>query len=116
MPSEVEVDPLWSGPVSSTMAGCERNTNNSPSVPGGQPAFLIVASPTHRFFLLALGHPALPRQAEDVGVAAEHGSMFHGGEHAFLLRALLQNYPGDSEVRRLFEASADPVMGTSPPM
>lgn len=80
--SEVEVDSLRGCPVPPAVAGCECNTDNPSTVPGSQPALLIVALPTHGLLLLALGHSALPRQAEDVGVAAEDRSMLHRGEHS----------------------------------
>lgn len=79
--SEVEVNSLRSGPVPSTVAGCERDPDNSSAVPGSEPALLVVAFPAHRLLLLALGHSALPGQAQDVGVAAKDRAMLHGGEH-----------------------------------
>lgn len=81
MSSEVEVDSLRCGPVPSAVAGRERDPYNSSTVPGSQPALLIVALPAHRLLLLALGHPALPGQAQDVRVAAEDRAMLHGGKH-----------------------------------
>lgn len=81
MSSEVEIDSLWGGPVPSAVAGSERDPDNSSAVPGSEPTLLVVALPAHRLLLLALGHPALPRQAQDVGVAAEDRTMLHGGEH-----------------------------------
>lgn len=63
------------------MAGRERDPDNSSAVPGSEPALLVVALPAHRLLLLALGHPAFPGQAHDVGVAAEDRAMLHGGEH-----------------------------------
>lgn len=77
MSSQVEVDSLRSVPVSPAVAGCERHAHHPSTVPSGQPAFLIVAPLAHRLVLLALGDPALPGEAEDVGVAAEDGTMFH---------------------------------------
>lgn len=82
MSSEVEVHSLRCGSVPSAVTGCERDPYNSTAVPCGQPALLIVTLPAHRFLLLALGHPALPGQAQDVGVAAEDWAMLHGGEHS----------------------------------
>lgn len=81
MPSEVEVHSLRRRPLASAVAGRERDPHDPPAVAGGQPALLVVALPAHRLLLLALGHPALPGQAQDVGVAAEDGAMLHGGEH-----------------------------------
>lgn len=81
MSSEVEVYSLRSGPVPSAVAGSERDPDNSSPVPSCEPALLVVALPAHRLLLLALGHSALPRQAQDVGVAAEDRTMLHGGEH-----------------------------------
>lgn len=77
MSSQVEVDSLRGVPVSPAVAGCERYPNHPSPVPCGQPALLIVAPLAHRLVLLALGDPALPGEAEDVGVAAEDGTMFH---------------------------------------
>lgn len=79
--SEIKVHSLRGWPVSSAVAGRERDPNNSSSVPGSEPALLVVALPAHRLLLLALGHPAFPRQAQDVRVAAEDRAMLHGGEH-----------------------------------
>lgn len=79
--SEVEVDSLWSGPVSSAVAGSECDPNNSAAIPSSEPSFLIVAFPTHRLLLLTLGHPALPWQAQDVGVTAEDWTMLDSSEH-----------------------------------
>lgn len=79
--SEVEVDSLRGGPVPSAMTGSECDPDNSSAIPGGEPTFLVVALPAHRLLLLALGHPALPWQAQDVGVAAEDWAMLHSSEH-----------------------------------
>lgn len=81
MSSEVEIYSLWSGPVPPAVAGSERDPDNSSAVPGSEPALLVVALPAHWLLLLALGNPALPRQAQDVGVAAEDRTMLHCGEH-----------------------------------
>lgn len=81
MPSEVEVDPLWSWPVPPAVTGCKRDADDTSAVPGGQPALFVVALPAHWLLLLALGHAAFPGQAQDVGVAAEDGAVFHRGEH-----------------------------------
>ncbi len=81
MSSEVEVYSLRGGSVPSAMTRRKRDPDNASTVPGGEPALLVVALPTHRLLLLALGHPALPRQAQNVGVAAEDRTMLHGGEH-----------------------------------
>ena len=80
--SEVEVDSLRGGPVPSAVAGRKRDPDHSSTVPGSEPALLVVTLPAHRLLLLALRHPALPGQAQDVGVAAEDRAMLHGGEHA----------------------------------
>lgn len=81
MSSEVEVDPLRGGSVPSTVTGRECHPNNPSPVASGEPAFFIVALPAHRLLLFALGHAALPGQAQDVGVTAEDRAMLHGGEH-----------------------------------
>lgn len=81
MSSEVEVYSLRGGSVPSTVAGRERDPDDASAVPGSEPALLVVALPAHRLLLLALGHPAFPGQAHDVGVAAEDRAMLHGGEH-----------------------------------
>jgi len=79
--SEVEVHSLWGRPVPSAVAGRERDPNNSSTVPSSEPALLVVPFPAHRLLHLALGHTALPGQAQDVGVAAEDRAMLHGGKH-----------------------------------
>lgn len=81
MSSEVEVYSLRCGPVPSAVAGRERDPDNSSTVPGSEPALLVVALPAHWLLLLALGHPALPGQTQDVGVTAEDRAMLYGGEH-----------------------------------
>lgn len=81
MSSEVEVDSLRGGSVPSTVAGRERDPDDSSAVAGSEPALLVVALPAHRLLLLALGHPAFPGEAHDVGVAAEDRAMLHGSEH-----------------------------------
>lgn len=58
--SQIEVGPLRSISVPLAVAGGEGNTNNSSSVPGGQPPFLIVPSPAHRLLLLTFGNSAFP--------------------------------------------------------
>lgn len=87
--SQVKIDSLRCTPVPPAVTRCERHPNNSSPVPRGEPALLIVPSPTHRLVLLALGHPAFPREAEDVGVAAEDGTMFHGSQHPYWVTRLL---------------------------
>lgn len=78
---QVKVDPLGGGPVPPAVAGREGHAHHPPPVPRGEPALLEIPPPTHRLVLLALGYAALPGEAEDVGVAAEDGTMFHGGQH-----------------------------------
>lgn len=82
MASEVEVDPLRVAALPPAAAGGESHADHPPAVAGGQPAFLVAAPAAHRLFLLTLGHPAFPRQAEDVGVAAHHRALLHRREHA----------------------------------
>lgn len=79
--SQVEVDPLRSRSVPSAVAGGERDPYDSSAVAGGEPALLIVTLPTHWFLLLAFGHTALPRQAEDVRVTAEDRPVLHSSKH-----------------------------------
>lgn len=81
MSSEVKVDSLRRGPVPPAVAWGKRDAHDASAVPGGEPAFLVVALAAHGLLLLALGHPALPRQAQDVGVAAEYRPMLHSCEH-----------------------------------
>lgn len=83
MPSQVEVDPLWSRSVPSAVAGGERDPYDPSAVASGEPALLKVALPAHRFLLLAFGHTALPGQAEDVRVTADDRPVLHGGKHRF---------------------------------
>lgn len=83
MSSQVKVDPLRRASVPSAVTGRERHSNHASAVPGGEPALLVVASTAHRLVLLAFGDATFPRQAEDVGVAAEDGTMFHGGQHPY---------------------------------
>lgn len=119
MSSEVEVDSLRGGPVPPAVAGCESDPDDASAIPRGEPALLVVALPAHRLLLLALGHPALPGQAQDVGVAAEDRAMLHGCEHPC---GCLQ--PGRVDVKRnkrnkkknsqSFERVTI-VMNTSPP-
>lgn len=81
--SQVEIYSLGRSSVPPAVTGCKRHSNNSSSVPSGEPALLIVPSPAHRLVLFALGDPAFPRKAKDVGVAAEDGTMFHGSQHPY---------------------------------
>lgn len=74
---QVEVNSLWRVPVPAAVAGGEGHAHDAAAVACGQPALLIVAPPTHRFLLLALGDAPLPGQAEDVRVAAEHRPLLH---------------------------------------
>lgn len=83
MSPQVEVDSLRRSPVPPAVTRRERHSNDSSPVPGGEPALLVVPSPAHRLVLFALGDPAFPRKAEDVGVAAEDGTMFHGSQHPY---------------------------------
>lgn len=85
MSSQVEVDPLWSRSVPSAVAGGERDPHDSSAVASGEPALLVVTLPAHRFLLLAFGHTALPRQAEDVRVTADDRPVLHGSKHFFRL-------------------------------
>ena len=87
--SQVKVDSLRGTPVPPAVTRCERHPNDSSPVPRGEPALLIVPSPAHRLVLLALGHPAFPREAQDVGVAAEDGTMFHGSQHPYWVTRLV---------------------------
>lgn len=86
--SQVKIDSLRCSPVPPAVTRCERHPNNSSPVPCGEPALLIVPSPAHRLVLFALGDPAFPRKAEDVGVAAEDGTMFHGSQHPYWVTRL----------------------------
>lgn len=79
---QVEVYSLRRCPLPSAMARGERHSNDTPAIPRGEPAFFIVALPTHRLLLLALRHASFPGQAEDVRVAAEHGPMLDRREHS----------------------------------
>lgn len=117
--SQVEVDPLWSRSVPSAVAGGERDPHHSPAVARGEPALLVVTLPAHRFLLLALGHAALPGQAEDVGVTADDRPVLHGGEH---LCGPLSPPPGksweeegwdSSEALRCFYLRSSPEMADS---
>lgn len=81
--SQVKIDSLRCTSVPPAVTRCKRYPNNSSPIPRGKPALLIVPSPTNWLVLLALGNPALPREAEDVGVAAEDGTMFHGSQHPY---------------------------------
>lgn len=87
--SQVKIDSLGCTPVPPAVTRCERHPDDSPPVPRSEPALLIVPSPTHRLVLLALGDPAFPREAEDVGVAAEDGTMFHGSQHPYWVTRLV---------------------------
>lgn len=78
---QVEVDALWGVSVSPAVAGGECHAHDAPAVPRGQPAFLIVAPPAHGLLLLAAGHATLPGQAQDVGVAAQDGTVLHCRKH-----------------------------------
>lgn len=78
---QVEVDALWGGPVSPAVARGERHAHDAPAVPRGEPAFLIIAPPAHGLLLLASGNATLPGQAQDVGVATQDGTVFHGCKH-----------------------------------
>lgn len=81
MSSEVEVNSLRRGPVPPAVARRKRDAHDASAIAGGEPAFLVVALAAHRLFLLALGHAALPRQTQDVGVAAEYRTMLHSCVH-----------------------------------
>lgn len=83
MPTQVKIDSLRRSPVPPAVTRRERHSNDSSPVPCGEPALLIVPSAAHRLVLFTLGDPALPRKAEDVGVAAEDGTMFHGSQHPY---------------------------------
>lgn len=91
MSPQVKVDSLWRAPVPPAVTGRKRHPNYSSPVPRCEPTLLIVASPAHRLVLLALGDPAFPREAEDVGVAAEDGTMFHGSQHPYTVTRLLRS-------------------------
>lgn len=113
MSSEVEVDPLRRGSVPPAVARSERDADDASAVPRGQPAFLVVALAAHGLLLLALGHPALPRQTQDVGVAAEYRAMLHSCVHLHgsrdddghpnKVRALLQGASGLSRYPSLLD-------------
>ena len=81
--SQVKVDSLRCASVPPAVTRCKRHPNNSSSIPRGEPALLVVPPPAHRLVLFTLGDPAFPREAEDVGVAAEDGTMFHGSQHPY---------------------------------
>lgn len=81
--AQIKVDSLRRASVPPAVTRCKRHPNNSSSVPRGEPALFVVAPPAHRLVLFTLGYPALPREAEDVGVAAEDGTVFHGGQHSY---------------------------------
>lgn len=83
MSSQVKIDSLRRTSVSPAVARCKRHPDDSSPIPCGEPTLLIVPSPAHWLVLLALGNPSFPREAEDVGVAAEDGTMFHGGQHPY---------------------------------
>lgn len=83
MSPQVEIDSLRRSSVPPAVTRCKRHANDSSPVPCGEPALLVVPSPAHRLVLFALGDPAFPRKAEDVGVAAEDGTMFHGSQHPY---------------------------------
>lgn len=83
MPTQVKVDPLWGAPVPAAVAGGEGHPHHAPPVPRGQPSLLVVTPPADRLLLLALGHAALPGEAQDVRVAAEGGTMLHRGQHPY---------------------------------
>lgn len=89
MSSQVKIDSLRRSSVPPAVTRCKRHPNNSSPVPCGEPALLIVPSPAHRLVLFALGDPAFPRKAEDVGVAAEDGTMFHGSQHPYWVTRLV---------------------------
>lgn len=86
--SQVKINSLRCSPVPPAVTRCERHPNNSSPVPCGEPALLVVPSPAHRLVLFALGDPAFPWKAEDVGVAAEDGTMFHGSQHPYWVTRL----------------------------
>lgn len=88
MSPQVKIDSLRCSSVPSAVTRCKRHSNNSSSVPCGKPALLIVPSPAHRLVLFALGDPAFPWKAEDVGVTAEDGTMFHGSQHPYWVTRL----------------------------
>lgn len=79
--SQVEVDALGGGSVSPAVTWGERHPHDAPAVTRGQPALLIVTPPAHGLLLLAPGHATLPGQAQDVGVAAQDGTVLHRREH-----------------------------------
>lgn len=83
MPTQVKVDSLWGAPVSAAVAGGEGHPHHAPPIPRGQPALLEVAPPADGLLLLALGHAALPGEAQDVRVAAEGGTVLHRGQHPY---------------------------------
>lgn len=83
MSPQVEIDSLGRSSVPPAVARRERHSNDSSPVPCGKPALLVVPSPAHGLVLFALGDPAFPRKAEDVGVAAEDGTMFHSSQHPY---------------------------------
>lgn len=83
VPPEVEVDPLRGAPVPAAVAGGEGDAHHAAAVARGQPSLFVVAPAAHGLVLLALGHAALPRQAQDVGVAAQDGTVFHRRQHPY---------------------------------
>lgn len=87
--AQIKVDSLRRASVPPAVTRCKRHPNNSSSVPRGEPALFVVAPPAHRLVLFTLGYPALPREAEDVGVAAEDGTVFHGGQHSYWVTRLV---------------------------
>ena len=89
MPTQVKIDSLRRSPVPPAVTRRERHSNDSSPVPCGQPALLIVPSAAHRLVLFTLGDAALPGKAEDVGVAAEDGTMFHGSQHPYWVTRLM---------------------------
>lgn len=78
---QVEVDSLRRAPVPSAVAGGESDPDDPPPVSRGEPALFVVAPTAHGLLLLALGHAALPGQAQDIRVAAENGAMLHRRKH-----------------------------------
>lgn len=83
MPAQIEIDPLGRAPVPPAVAGGEGDAHDSSPVARGQPALLVVPPAAHGLVLLALRDAAFPRQAQDVGVAAEDRTMFHSRQHPY---------------------------------
>ena len=85
---QVEVDPLRRVAVPPAVAGREGDAHHAAAVARGEPSLLVVPPPAHGLVLLALGHAALPGQAQDVGVAAEDGAVLHGRQHPYRVPGL----------------------------